>query len=121
MSRGRVVAAAGSGALRGRAITSLAVLTPRFYHARRRAARPVESRKVKIALAQINPTVGDFDGNRRLVLEALAAAEAGGAQRAPFPGPAARRHLAPGLPHPPPLLAAALGPRDPRGGGRGPG
>jgi NAD+ synthase (glutamine-hydrolysing) len=40
---------------------------------------------VKIALAQINPTVGDFDGNRRLVLEALAAAEAGGAALAIFP------------------------------------
>jgi len=40
---------------------------------------------VKIALAQINPTVGDFDGNRRLVLEALAAAEARGAALALFP------------------------------------
>jgi len=40
---------------------------------------------VKIALAQINPTVGDFDGNRRLVLEALAVAEARGAALAIFP------------------------------------
>jgi NAD+ synthase (glutamine-hydrolysing) len=40
---------------------------------------------VKIALAQINPTVGDFDGNRRLVLEALAAAETRGAALAIFP------------------------------------
>jgi NAD+ synthase (glutamine-hydrolysing) len=40
---------------------------------------------VKIALAQINPTVGDFDGNRQLVLEALAAAEARGAALAIFP------------------------------------
>jgi NAD+ synthase (glutamine-hydrolysing) len=40
---------------------------------------------VKIALAQINPTVGDFDGNRRLVLEALAAADARGAALAIFP------------------------------------
>jgi NAD+ synthase (glutamine-hydrolysing) len=40
---------------------------------------------VKIALGQINPTVGDFDGNRRLVLEALAAAEARGAALAIFP------------------------------------
>ena len=40
---------------------------------------------MKIALAQINPTVGDFDGNRRLVLEALAAAEARGAALAIFP------------------------------------
>jgi NAD+ synthetase len=71
--------------LRGRAITSLAVLTVLFYHARRQAARPGESRKVKIALAQINPTVGDFDGNRRLVLDALAAAESRGAALAIFP------------------------------------
>ena len=40
---------------------------------------------MKIALAQINPTVGDFDGNRRLVLEALAVAEARGAALALFP------------------------------------
>jgi len=40
---------------------------------------------VKIALAQINPTVGDFAGNRRLVLDALAAAEAAGAALAIFP------------------------------------
>ena len=40
---------------------------------------------MKIALAQINPTVGDFDGNRRLVLEALAASEARGAELAIFP------------------------------------
>ena len=40
---------------------------------------------MKIALAQINPTVGDFDGNRRLVLEALAAAEVRGAALAIFP------------------------------------
>ena len=40
---------------------------------------------MKIALAQINPTVGDFDGNRRLVLEALALAEARGAALALFP------------------------------------
>jgi NAD+ synthase (glutamine-hydrolysing) len=40
---------------------------------------------VKIALAQINPTVGDFEGNSRLVLEAVAAAEARGAALAIFP------------------------------------
>ena len=34
---------------------------------------------MKVALGQINPTIGDFDGNRRLVLEATAAAEAQGA------------------------------------------
>ncbi len=40
---------------------------------------------MKIALAQINPTVGDFGGNRRLVLEAVATAEARGAELAIFP------------------------------------
>jgi NAD+ synthase (glutamine-hydrolysing) len=40
---------------------------------------------VKIALAQINPTVGDFDGNCRLILDAVAAAEARGAALAIFP------------------------------------
>ena len=34
---------------------------------------------VKIALGQINPTVGDFDGNLRLAEDALAAAETAGA------------------------------------------
>jgi NAD+ synthetase len=34
---------------------------------------------VKIALGQINPTVGDFDGNRQLIEDAIAAAEAGAA------------------------------------------
>jgi NAD+ synthase (glutamine-hydrolysing) len=40
---------------------------------------------VKAALAQINPTVGDFEGNRRLVLAAAAEAEARGAALAIFP------------------------------------
>jgi NAD+ synthase (glutamine-hydrolysing) len=40
---------------------------------------------VKIALAQINPTVGDFEGNRRLVLAATAEAQARGAALAIFP------------------------------------
>jgi NAD+ synthase (glutamine-hydrolysing) len=40
---------------------------------------------VKVALGQINPTIGDFDGNRRLVLEATAAAERQGAELAIFP------------------------------------
>jgi len=40
---------------------------------------------VKVALGQINPTIGDFEGNRRLVLEATAAAEAQGAELALFP------------------------------------
>ena len=38
---------------------------------------------VKIALGQINPTIGDFDGNRRLVLEATA--RGGGARRPSWP------------------------------------
>jgi NAD+ synthetase len=40
---------------------------------------------VKIALAQINPTVGDLDGNRDLVLEAVAGAEARAVELAIFP------------------------------------
>jgi NAD+ synthetase len=40
---------------------------------------------VKVALGQINPTIGDFDGNRRLVLQATAAAEQQGADLAIFP------------------------------------
>jgi NAD+ synthase (glutamine-hydrolysing) len=40
---------------------------------------------VLIALGQINPTVGDFAGNRRLVLEATAEAERRGAELAVFP------------------------------------
>ena len=40
---------------------------------------------VKVALGQINPTIGDFDGNRRLILDATAAAERQGAELAIFP------------------------------------
>ena len=40
---------------------------------------------VKVALGQINPTIGDFEGNRRLVQEATAAAERQGAELAVFP------------------------------------
>ncbi len=40
---------------------------------------------MKVALAQLNPTIGDFEGNRRLVLAATAQAEAGGAALAIFP------------------------------------
>jgi NAD+ synthase (glutamine-hydrolysing) len=40
---------------------------------------------VKIALGQINPTIGDFEGNRRLVLAATREAEARGAALAIFP------------------------------------
>ncbi|HVT07089.1 MAG TPA: NAD+ synthase [Polyangia bacterium] len=40
---------------------------------------------MKFALAQVNPTIGDFDGNRRLILDAVAAAEARGAELVLFP------------------------------------
>ncbi len=40
---------------------------------------------MKIALAQINPTVGDFSGNRQLILDAAARANAAGAHLAVFP------------------------------------
>jgi NAD+ synthetase len=40
---------------------------------------------MRIALAQLNPTVGDFDGNLRLVLEALERAKARGARLCVFP------------------------------------
>jgi NAD+ synthase (glutamine-hydrolysing) len=40
---------------------------------------------VKIALAQINPTIGDFEGNRGLVIAATREAEARGAALAIFP------------------------------------
>jgi NAD+ synthase (glutamine-hydrolysing) len=40
---------------------------------------------VKIALGQINPTIGDFDGNRRLVWDAALEAERRGADLAIFP------------------------------------
>ena len=54
---------------------------------RRPAAGAVVGRMtpVKVALGQINPTIGDFEGNRRLVLEATAAAERQGAELAVFP------------------------------------
>jgi NAD+ synthase (glutamine-hydrolysing) len=40
---------------------------------------------VRIALGQINPTIGDFDGNRRLVWDAALEAERRGADLAIFP------------------------------------
>jgi NAD+ synthase (glutamine-hydrolysing) len=39
---------------------------------------------MKIALAQFNPTVGDFEGNRARILEMARAAKAGGAELAVF-------------------------------------
>ena len=41
--------------------------------------------RLRIALAQVNPTVGDFLGNRALVVEATAKAAASGAQLVAFP------------------------------------
>jgi NAD+ synthetase len=40
---------------------------------------------MRIALAQLNPVVGDFDGNLRLVLDALARAKARGVRLCVFP------------------------------------
>jgi NAD+ synthase (glutamine-hydrolysing) len=40
---------------------------------------------VRLALAQINPTVGDLDGNRELILDRLAAARDAGAELVVFP------------------------------------
>jgi NAD+ synthase (glutamine-hydrolysing) len=40
---------------------------------------------MRLGLAQINPTVGDLDGNRRLILEAYAALVAQGAELVVFP------------------------------------
>ena len=40
---------------------------------------------MRLALCQINPTVGDLDGNRALVLDRLAAAKAEGAEVVVFP------------------------------------
>ena len=65
--------------------------TTKFYHADsdRAGLRPGTvvgtMTPVKVALGQINPTIGDFEGNRRLVLEATAAAERQGAELAIFP------------------------------------
>jgi NAD+ synthase (glutamine-hydrolysing) len=40
---------------------------------------------VRVALGQINPTVGDFEGNRRLVLDSATVAEQRGAELVVFP------------------------------------
>ncbi len=40
---------------------------------------------MKFALAQVNPTIGDFDGNRRMIRDAVAAAEARAAELVLFP------------------------------------
>ena len=41
--------------------------------------------KIRISLAQINPTVGDLDGNARLVRESIAAARSAGSDLVAFP------------------------------------
>jgi NAD+ synthetase len=51
----------------------------------RRLGRSVILRAVRIAIAQINPTVGDLAGNRRLVEEAAAKAAAAGAELVVLP------------------------------------
>ena len=42
-------------------------------------------RQLRIALAQINVTVGDFDGNTRKILEAIAEARSQGVELIAFP------------------------------------
>ncbi len=44
-----------------------------------------QTRRLRIALAQVNPTVGDVSGNGRLVREGIAAARDAGAQLVLFP------------------------------------
>src|SRR5450432_3091821 len=76
----------GVGFWEGTEAASLAVVTTLFYHRGAQSARPaIESSIVRFALSQINPTIGDFDGNRRLVWEATLEAERRGADLAIFP------------------------------------
>src|SRR6266508_16910 len=77
----RVADAMGSTFVGAESATSPAVVTAEFYH----APRTPYAYPVKIALGQINPTIGDFDGNRRLVLDATAEAARRGAELALFP------------------------------------
>src|SRR5437588_741556 len=42
-------------------------------------------RRVRVALGQINPTVGDFDGNVRMIVDAIERARALGSQLVAFP------------------------------------
>src|SRR5262245_37235144 len=91
MSVGFVADSIRLGFVEGEVATSPAVVTARFYHARSTgAAGPwlpnwVTFSSVRIALAQINPTIGDFDGNRRLVLDATAEASRRAAELVVFP------------------------------------
>ncbi|MGB0889675.1 MAG: nitrilase-related carbon-nitrogen hydrolase, partial [Solirubrobacterales bacterium] len=43
------------------------------------------SRRIEVALAQINPTVGDLVGNADLIIEAVRSTAAAGAQLVVFP------------------------------------
>ena len=46
----------------------------------------VDTRRLRIGMAQINTTAGDFDGNRQKILEAINKARSLGAQTfSPFP------------------------------------
>ena len=49
------------------------------------AMRPVYTRAVKLALAQINPTVGDFSGNTRKIIDFCRRADLLGARLVVFP------------------------------------
>src|SRR5262249_10640653 len=69
-----------------------AVVTSTFYHApgsasgdRSRWGEPARFSTVLVALCQINPTVGDFEGNCRLILDATVEAERRGAELGIFP------------------------------------
>src|SRR2546423_3804291 len=42
-------------------------------------------RRLRVALGQINPTVGDFDGNVRMIVDAIERARAVGSQLVAFP------------------------------------
>ena len=46
-----------------------------------------ESAHLRLALAQINPTVGDLDGNAALIAEAIGSARGAGAQLVVLPEP----------------------------------
>ncbi|HTM01466.1 MAG TPA: nitrilase-related carbon-nitrogen hydrolase, partial [Candidatus Omnitrophota bacterium] len=53
--------------------------------ARAHASRSRASRIVRIALAQVNPTVGDLPGNTRKVIEFIGRAREMGAELVAFP------------------------------------
>src|SRR6185503_19444007 len=85
ISVARVADAMRSRLLEMGRLSSPAVVTTEFYHAATPRAGCGYNPCVKIALAQVNPTIGDFDGNRRLVLDATAEAGRRGAELVVFP------------------------------------